>query len=52
MRKIREVLSLKAAGLSVREIQRSTGAARTTVHEYLVRAECAGLAWPLPEDLA
>ena len=51
MRKTREVLRLKAAGLSVREIQRSTGAARTTVHEYLVRAQCAGLSWPLPEDM-
>lgn len=51
MRKIEEVLRLKAAGLSLRQIQRSTGAARTTIHEYLVRAACAGLAWPLPEGL-
>ena len=51
MRKIREVLRLKAAGLNVREIAAGTGAARTTVHEYLVRAEGAGLSWPLPEDL-
>jgi DNA invertase Pin-like site-specific DNA recombinase len=41
MRKINEVLRLKAAGLSVREIARSTGAARTTVYEYLVRADLA-----------
>ena len=51
MRKIREVLRLKAAGLKIREIAVSTGAARTTVYEYLVRAESAGLSWPLPEDM-
>ena len=51
MRKIREVLRLKAAGLKIREIAASTGAARTTVYEYLVRAEGAGMTWPLPEDL-
>jgi transposase len=51
MRKIREVLRLKAAGLNIREVAASTGAARTTVYEYLVRAEGAGLSWPLPEGL-
>ena len=51
MRKIREVLRLKAAGLNIREIAASTGAARTTVYEYLVRAEAAGLSWPLPDDM-
>lgn len=51
VRQIKEVLRLKAAGLSLREIERSTGAARTTVHEYIVRAACAGLSWPLPEGL-
>jgi transposase len=51
MRKINEVLRLKAAGLSVREIACSTGAARTTVYEYLVRAAGAGLSWPLPGDM-
>ena len=51
MRKIREVLRLKAAGLNIREIAEGTGAARTTVYEYLVRAEGAGLSWPLPEDM-
>jgi transposase len=52
MRKINEVLRLKAAGLSVREIAANTGAARTTVYEYLVRAQAAGLSWPLPDDMA
>ncbi len=51
MRKIREVLRLQAAGLKIREIAQSTGAARTTVYEYLVRAEGAGLSWPLPADM-
>jgi transposase len=51
MRKINEVLRLKAAGLSVREIACSTGSARTTVYEYLVRAAGAGLSWPLPDDM-
>ena len=51
MRKISEVLRLKAAGLSVREITGSTGVHRTTVHEYLARATAAGLSWPLPPDL-
>jgi transposase len=51
MRKIREVMRLRAAGLNIREIATSTGAARTTVYEYLVRAEGAGLSWPLPDDL-
>ena len=51
MRKIREVLRLKAAGLKIREIAESTGTARTTVYEYLVRAEGTGLSWPLPADM-
>ncbi len=51
MRKIREALRLKAAGLGNREIAASTGAGKTTVYEMLARAEGAGLDWPLPEDL-
>ena len=51
MRKITEVLRLKAAGLSVREIAASVGAGRTTVCEYLARAEAAGICWPLPDDV-
>jgi transposase len=51
MRKISEVLRLRAAGLSVREIARSAGAARTTVSDYLLRADAAGLSWPLPEGM-
>lgn len=51
MRKISEVLRLEAAGLSVRQIATSTGSARATVHDYLVRSHAGGLAWPLPADL-
>jgi transposase len=51
MRKIKEVLRLKAAGLSNREIAASTWVGKTTVYEILARAESAGLRWPLPDDL-
>jgi transposase len=51
MRKITEVLRLKAAGMSSRDIARSIGAGKTTVYEYLARAEAAGIGWPLPEDM-
>jgi transposase len=51
MRKIREALRLKAAGLGNREIAASTGAGKTTVYEMLARAEVAGISWPLPDDL-
>jgi transposase len=51
MRKITEVLRLRAAGLSVRDIARSTGSGRTTVFDYLVRADAAGLSWPLPDGM-
>ncbi len=51
MKKISEVLRLRAQGLSIREIAQSVGAGRTTVGEYLRRAEAAGLAWPLPEGV-
>jgi transposase len=51
MRKIGEVLRLKAAGLTQAEIARSAGLGRTTVYEYLGRAEAAGLSWPLPAEL-
>jgi Helix-turn-helix domain of resolvase len=50
MRKINEVVRLKAAGLSIREIARSAGGARTTVYEYLLGAASAGLSRPLPDD--
>ena len=50
-RKIGEVLRLKAVGLNNAEIARSAGLGRTTVYEYLGRAEAAGRSWPLPAEL-
>jgi transposase len=50
MRKIREVLRLsKGQYRSIREVAASCGLARSTVKEYLRRAEEAGLSWPLPD---
>ena len=50
MRKIREILRLRALGLSVRQISTSLSAS-TTIAGYLRRAQAAGLCWPLREDL-
>ncbi|MCE6949669.1 hypothetical protein LAZ29_01810 [Cereibacter sphaeroides] len=51
MRKIKDVLRLHAAGRSARQIGASVGVGRSTVGEYLRRADVAGLSWPLPEEL-
>jgi transposase len=52
MRKIKEVLRLRwEAKLSQREIALSCRVGRSTVQEYLLRAEAAGLRWPVPEEL-
>jgi hypothetical protein len=52
MRKIREVLRLAFVSyLSRRSIAQSLGMSRDAVADYLVRAQNAGLSWPLPEDL-
>ena len=51
MRKTTEVLRLHAAGASGRDIARAVGVARSTVAEYLRRADTAGVSWPLPDDL-
>jgi transposase len=51
MRKIREILRLKwELKLSERVIARSCCVSRSTVAEYVKRAEASGLKWPLPED--
>ncbi len=50
MRRIKDVLRLKAAGYSRRQIAKSCGIARSTVAEYLRRTEAAGLSWPLPVE--
>ena len=51
MRKIREILRLHAAGLSRRKIAGALQVGRSVVSKTIQRAEEAGLAWPLPEDL-
>jgi transposase len=52
MRKIREILRVCwGSGLSARQAAASCRVGRTTIKEYLDRAERAGLSWPLPEDL-
>jgi len=52
MRTIREVLRLRwEAKLSQREIAASCRLGRSTVRDYLLRAEAARLRWPLPEGL-
>ena len=51
MRKTTEVLRLAAEGLSHRQIAASVGVGKTTVSEYLERAERAGISWPLPEGM-
>lgn len=52
MRKIKEVLRLKYhCALSRRQIAHSCQISRSTVADYLHRAEKAGIGWPLPENL-
>ena len=52
MRKINEVLRLKLEkGFSARQIAKSCDISRSTVKDYLDRAQLNGLNWPLPEHL-
>jgi len=52
MRAIKEILRLRwEAGLSHRAIAVSCRKGQTTVRDYLLQAEAAGLSWPLPEEL-
>lgn len=52
MRKITEVLRLNQEGkLSARTIARGCKLARSTVAEYIRRAQAAKLTWPLPEGM-
>jgi len=51
VRKIREVLRLKAEGLSDRQIAHAVGSARSTVQECIRRCREVGLAWPLAPEL-
>ncbi len=50
MRKVREVLRLRAEGFSEREIARSVDCARSSVQICLWRADKAGLSWPLAPE--
>jgi len=52
MRKVKEVLRLKFdQGLTNRQIAKSCSISRSTVGDYISRAQEAGLSWPLPENL-
>ncbi|MGF6429944.1 transposase [Bradyrhizobium elkanii] len=51
MRRVRDVIRMKAAGLPSREIARRVGAAPSTVRLTIRRFEATGLAWPLPDEL-
>ncbi len=52
MRKIKETLRLSyQCGLSRRQVAHSLNVSRSTVADYLYRAQQAGIGWPLPEDL-
>ncbi|MDN5939296.1 MAG: IS21 family transposase [Salinisphaera sp.] len=51
MRKIREVLRLKAEGVSDRQIAAAIGCARSTIQECMRRCHEAGVVWPLPAEL-
>jgi DNA-binding transcriptional regulator LsrR (DeoR family) len=52
MKKIRDVLRLThALGMNRRKVGEATGIGRTAVTDYVQRAACAGLTWPLPDGL-
>ena len=52
MRKIRDVLRLRhECRLSQRQIKGSVGLSKTTIADYLYRAEAAGILWPIPEGI-
>ena len=52
MRRIRQVLQLHfGVHASARVIAREVGVGRTTVQDYLTRANAADLGWPLPPEL-
>jgi hypothetical protein len=52
MRKIRDVLRLRASGMSKRQIAASLSIGPTAAGDCMRRARYAGLSWPLPEDLS
>ena len=50
MRKLREILRLRAAGKSQRQIGLSVGIGQSTVGDALTRARLAGVSWPSELD--
>src|SRR6266566_1058351 len=52
MRKIRDVLRLRAGGMSKRKIAASLSIGATAAGDCVRRARQAGLSWPLPENLS
>jgi len=53
MRKVREILRLKFdCNFSLREISNSCSIGRSTVADYLSRAQSANLGWPIPDHLS
>src|SRR5262245_40231222 len=52
MRKIRDVLRLRAGGTSKRKIAASLSIGATAAGDCVRRARRAGLSWPLPENLS
>ena len=51
MRRVRDCLRLKSAGISTREIARRLGVASSTVRLTLRRCETAEIVWPLAPDM-
>ena len=52
MKKIKDVLRLKhSMNLSQQAIADATGVPRSTVRDYLLRANAADISWPLPEEM-
>ena len=52
MRRVRDCLRLKSAGISTREIARRLGVASSTVRLTLCRCEAAEVTWPLAPDMS
>ena len=52
MRRVRECLRLKSAGISTREIARRLGVASSTVRLTLRRCEAAEIGWPVAPDMS
>jgi transposase len=52
MRQIKEILRLRyEQGKNQREIKNLCGIGKTTVQEYLSRAQAVGITWPVPDGI-